>query len=215
MVETAAIRAFEAAFEALPLVAILRGITPPEVPAVGNALIEAGFTLIEVPLNSPDPLDSIAALAAMAPEGVVIGAGTVLRPADVARVHEAGGRFIVTPNTDPEVIAAACAARIPSLIGCMTPSECLAAVKAGATLLKIFPASRLGPGYIKDVKAVLPPELRVLGVGGIGPDAFADYVAHGCAGFGIGSDLWKPGRPAAEVAAAARTLVAAWTRLSS
>lgn len=206
---------FQQAFAAMPLVAILRGITPPEVPAVARALVEAGITLIEVPLNSPEPFESLRILAATCPETVVVGAGTVLSADSVARVQAAGGEFIVTPNTDPEVIRAATSNGLASLIGGLTPTECLAAARAGATMLKIFPAARMGPGYIKDIRAVLPPDLPVLGVGGIGPDAFADYVAHGCAGFGIGSDLWTPGRPAAEVGAAARRVVAAWRSLSS
>lgn len=205
---------FEAAFQAMPLVAILRGITPPEVPAVAQALVDAGFTLIEVPLNSPQPFDSLRRLADACPPHVRVGAGTVLDPADVSKVQAAGGTFIVTPNTDPAVIQAASDTGLASLIGCLTPSEALTAARAGATMLKIFPASRFGPGYIKDVRAVLPPDLRVLGVGGIGPDAFADYRRAGCAGFGIGGELWKPGRSAAEVSEAARQLVAAWRRLA-
>jgi len=205
------VEGFQRAFDALPLVAILRGITPPEVPAVARALVEAGITLIEVPLNSPDPFESLRVLAATCPPTVSVGAGTVLSADAVTRVRAAGAEFIVTPNTDPEVVRAAKGAGLASLIGCLTPTECLAAARAGATMLKIFPASRLGPGYIKDIRAVLPPDLPVLGVGGIGGANFAAYRAAGCAGFGIGSDLWKPGRPAAEGGDAARALVAAWT----
>ena len=204
---------FKEAFSALPLVAILRGLTPQEAPAILEVLLKAGFTLIEVPLNSPDPFDSIATMARLCPPDAMVGAGTVLDPDDVTRLKEAGGRFVVTPNTDPAVIKASVAADLPALIGCMTPTEALAAARHGATALKIFPASRLGAGYIKDVKAVLPPDLPVLGVGGIGPAAFADFIANGCAGFGIGSDLWKPGRPVKEVEKAAHDLVAAWRAL--
>ncbi|MBB4304749.1 2-dehydro-3-deoxyphosphogalactonate aldolase [Rhodobium orientis] len=207
-------KAFDAAFARLPLVAILRGITPAEAPGILHVLVDAGFTLIEVPLNSPDPFQSIEAMANVAPEGVRIGAGTVLDPGDVSRLVSAGGSYVVTPNTDLEVIAAATDAGLPALIGCFTPSECFAAAKAGASALKIFPASRLGSGYIKDLKAVLPADLPVLAVGGVGAVNFADFVAAGCSGFGVGSELWKPGRSAEDVHSAAETLVAAWRAIA-
>ncbi|PLW75313.1 2-dehydro-3-deoxy-6-phosphogalactonate aldolase [Cohaesibacter celericrescens] len=202
--------AFDKAFAQMPLIAILRGITPDESEAILKILVEAGFTLIEVPLNSPDAFKSIELMAKSAPEGVLIGAGTVLRAQDVKRLKEVGGRFVVTPNTDLSVIEASVSSDMPIANGCMTPTEALAAAKAGATILKIFPAARLGAGYIKDIKAVLPPQLPVVAVGGVGPNEFEEFVAHGVVGFGIGSDLWKPGRTPQDVAASAKALVAKW-----
>jgi 2-dehydro-3-deoxyphosphogalactonate aldolase len=192
-----------------PLIAILRGITPEEAEPVTTALVEAGITTIEVPLNSPRPFESIERMAKM-DSGAVIGAGTVLDKADVARVAEAGGRIVVAPNTDTEVITAARDRGMDSYPGVFTATECFAALKAGATGLKVFPAFLMGPAGLKALRAVLPPEAQVYAVGGVGPDDFADWLAAGAAGFGIGTALYRPGMAAGDVAAAARHIVSAY-----
>ncbi|ATJ81962.1 2-dehydro-3-deoxy-6-phosphogalactonate aldolase [Halomonas beimenensis] len=196
-----------------PLVAILRGITPDEVAPVVDALVAAGFRLIEIPLNSPEPWTSIERAAARCPAGVLVGAGTVLEPADAARLAERRTPLLVTPNTDPEVIAAGRAHDLVPLIGCMTPSEALAAARAGARGLKLFPAARLGTGYFRDIRAILPPRIPVLAVGGIERANMAEWHAAGIDGFGFGGNLYRPGRSADEVGRVARQLVAEWDRL--
>ncbi len=200
---------FRAHLETLPLVAILRGLRPEEAVGVGHALAEAGFGLIEVPLNSPHPFDSIERLAGALGRHVLVGAGTVLDPADVRRVAGAGGGLVVSPHADPQVIRAARAARLVSLPGIATPTEAFAAIAAGADALKLFPAEMLAPPVLKALKAVLPPDVALLPVGGISPDNMAAYLAAGAAGFGIGSALFRPGMTAAEVGAAARRFVSA------
>lgn len=193
-----------------PLIAILRGVTPTEAAGMAAALIDAGITKIEVPLNSPDPFDSIRTMAAAHGADALIGAGTVLSTSDVGRVAQAGGKLIVSPNCDQRVIAASKAADMQSWPGVMTPTECFAALKAGADGLKIFPASLLGPDGIKAIRAVLPPGTQVYAVGGAGAENFADWMAASADGFGIGSALYKPGFTVAEVAARARDMVAAF-----
>ena len=203
------IAAFDQAFAVCPLVAILRGLTPDEAEDVGEALVEAGFTLIEVPLNSPDPLESIARLAKRMAGRAVIGAGTVLRGVDVAAVRAAGGTMIISPNANPAVIAASAAAGLVSLPGIATPTEAFAALEAGATALKLFPAEAANPTVLKAMRAVLPKTVRVLPVGGIAPDNIGPWLDAGAAGFGLGSALYKPGLTAAEVGANARAFIAA------
>ena len=205
---------FERAFAAMPLVAILRGITPEEAVDVADALMSAGFRLIEVPLNSPRPFESIELLAAHCGSEAAVGAGTVLRPAEVARLAATGADLMVTPNTDPSVIDAARGAALSPVIGCLTPSEALQAVAAGVTALKVFPAARLGPGYLKDLRAILPNEIRLIPVGGVSLDNLSDYHAQGADGFGFGTGLYLPGRSATDVGKAATSLVEAYRRLT-
>lgn len=199
----------DAAMRRLPLVAILRGLTPADAPAIGAALDGAGFSLIEVPLNSPQPLASIATLAAQLPNAL-IGAGTVLTTAQVREVHDAGGELIVSPNFDADVVRMAVRLGMVCLPGVMTPTEAFAALAAGASGIKLFPAELVPPAGVKALRAVLSADTLVLPVGGITPEAMAAYRAAGANGFGLGSALYKPGDAAATVAAAARRYVAAW-----
>lgn len=201
--------AWRRALEQLPLVAILRGIRPDEAEPVGDALADAGWRLLEVPLNSPDPLRSIALLARRFPDAVV-GAGTVRTADQVRQVHDAGGRLIVSPHFDARVVEAAARLGMVSLPGVMTPSEAFAALDAGATGLKLFPAEMIPPAAVKAMRAVLPPEVLLLPVGGIAPATMAGYRAAGANGFGIGSAVYKPGMDAPAVATAARAFADAW-----
>ena len=193
-----------------PLVAILRGIRPAEVEAVLEALVAAGIGLIEVPLNSPDPLDSIAILARQAGARAIVGAGTVLDVDQVDAVAAAGGQMIVSPNRDDAVIAATRSAGLLSFPGVFTATEALGAIAAGAHALKFFPADLLGPAGIRAIATILPPEMPLLAVGGVDASNIADYLKAGITGFGIGSSLYKPGMSAAEVGRRAAELVAAW-----
>lgn len=192
------------------LIAILRGITPAEVLDHATALLDAGIEAIEVPLNSPQPWDSIALLLERHGAQARIGAGTVLTVAEVQRLAGMGARLVVSPDCNPAVIAATRAAGMESWPGVMTPTECLSAVAAGATGLKLFPASIIGPGGLAAIRAVLPPALPVYAVGGAGPDDFAAWRAAGATGFGIGSALYRPGQTPQQTAAAAAMVVAAW-----
>ncbi|MDI3381472.1 2-dehydro-3-deoxy-6-phosphogalactonate aldolase [Xenophilus aerolatus] len=209
----AAIAKFQSATQALPLVAILRGLTPPEAEPVGDALVGAGFRLLEVPLNSPEPLASIALLRRRFPDALV-GAGTVLDVAQVRAVHDAGGELIVAPNFDAAVVAEARRLGMVSLPGVMTPTEAFGALAAGATGLKLFPAELASPAVVKALLAVLPQGTALMPVGGIAPDTMQAWRDAGAAGFGIGSSLYKPGKSASAVAADASKFVAAYARLA-
>lgn len=200
---------FRNAFAKCPLVAILRGVQPDEVEGVGEALAEAGFTLIEVPLNSPDPFDSVARLARRLDGAAMVGAGTVTGPDQVSRVRDAGGELIVSPNTDLSVIAATVEAGLVSLPGYFTPSEAFAAARAGAHALKLFPAEAASPKVLKAQRAVLPPSLPVLVVGGVTPEGMDPWKAAGASGFGIGSALYAPGVTLPEIRERAARFVAA------
>lgn len=196
------------------IIAILRGITPGEALAVGEVLLDAGIDTIEVPLNSPDPFDSIAALAEAFGDRARIGAGTVLNVADVARVQAAGGRLVVSPDMNPDVIAATRAAGMASFPGVMTPTEAFAALRAGASGLKLFPASLIGPDGLRAMRAVLPADTACYAVGGAGQENFADWIAAGATGFGIGSALYRPGMTAAAVRGQVEAIVAAYDAAS-
>jgi 2-dehydro-3-deoxyphosphogalactonate aldolase len=198
-----------AAMAKLPLVAILRGITPPEAQGVGAALVDAGWQLIEVPLNSPEPLRSIATLATSFP-GALVGAGTVRTAEEVRAVHDAGGRLIVSPHFDRAVVEAAAKLGMATLPGIATPSEAFAALAAGASGLKLFPAEMIPPAAVKAMRAVLPADTLLLPVGGITADSMAAYRSSGANGFGIGGALYRPGAAVADVAAAARRFADAW-----
>ncbi len=199
----------------LPLIAILRGVTPDEIVPVGRALYDAGFRVIEIPLNSPQPYESIRRLTAELGESCLIGAGTVLTEAQVAEVDAAGGRLIVSPNANLAVIRASKAAGLVSAPGVATPSEGFAALDAGADSLKLFPAEQLGPAVVKAWRAVFPKELALLPVGGITPDNMGPYVAAGANGFGLGSALYKPGLSAAQVSANAQAFAAGWAAVKN
>ncbi|MDC7828679.1 MULTISPECIES: 2-dehydro-3-deoxy-6-phosphogalactonate aldolase [Pseudomonas] len=198
----------------LPLIAILRGVTPDEIVPVGRALYDAGFRVIEIPLNSPQPFESIRRLTAELDESCLIGAGTVLTEAQVAEVDAAGGRLIVSPNANLAVIRASKAAGLVSAPGVATPSEGFAALDAGADSLKLFPAEQLGPAVVKAWRAVFPKALALLPVGGITPDNMGPYVAAGANGFGLGSALYKPGLTAVQVSANAQAFAAGWRSVS-
>ena len=199
--------------ERLPLVAILRGLTPPEALPVGRALVEAGFAILEVPLNSPEPLESIRLLAREFGSSTLVGAGTVLTTAAVWSVAEAGGRLIVMPHGDTKVIGAAKEAELVCAPGIATPTEGFAALAAGADALKLFPAELLTPPVLKAMRSVFPKETHFLPVGGITPHNMDGFRAAGAAGFGLGSALYKPGMDAAEVGRNARAFAEAWRAL--
>jgi 2-dehydro-3-deoxyphosphogalactonate aldolase len=197
------------ALEAMPIVAILRGITPDEVKGVGTALYDKGLRCIEVPLNSPSPFESIAQLASAMPADCVVGAGTVLSPEDVRKVRDAGGTLIVAPNTSPKVIQMAVAINMRVIPGVATPTEAFQAIECGATYLKLFPAGTYGPGHLKAMLAVLPKHIRVLAVGDIEPTDFAGWRAAGAAGFGLGSGIYRAGDSVADVENKIAAIVAA------
>ena len=197
------------------LVAILRGLRPEEAPAIGDELYQAGFRVIEVPLNSPQPFDSIGLLRQRLPADCLIGAGTVLTPEQVTQVKDAGGQVIVMPHSDPKVLRAAKAANMFLSPGVATPTEAFAALSEGADVLKLFPAEQMSPAVVKAWLAVLPAGTVLLPVGGITPDNMQVFLDAGVKGFGLGSGLFKPGMSAADVAERAKAYVAAWKEHTS
>jgi 2-dehydro-3-deoxyphosphogalactonate aldolase len=206
---------FRSWLEPLPLIAILRGLRPEEAVAVGTAIADAGFRILEVPLNSPRPLESIRLLADALGDRCLIGAGTVLSVEAVTDVADAGGKLIVMPHADTRVIAAAKSAGLFCVPGVSTPTEAFAALHAGADALKAFPAELVTPPVLRAWRAIVPPEVPLLPVGGIEPEGMAVYRRAGAAGFGIGSALYAPGRSVAEVADAARAFAHAWVSFST
>jgi 2-dehydro-3-deoxyphosphogalactonate aldolase len=190
-----------------PLIAIVRGLVPDDAEATGDAIYEAGIRMIEVPLNSPEPLKSIATLAQRFGDQALVGAGTVLDPADVARIKDVGGRIIVSPDTNIDVVAATAAAGLVSCPGYFTPSEAFAAIKAGATGLKLFPAEAATPTVLKAQRAVIPRDVPILVVGGVKPDGMRPWIEAGADGFGLGSGVYKPGRSPEETGMRARAYV--------
>lgn len=198
-----------------PVVAIIRGVKPDEALGVGEALYAEGVRGVEVPLNSPDPLESIRRLAREFGDRMMVGAGTVLEPQSVDEVAQAGGRIIVAPNTDAEVIRRAVALKLDPAPGFATATEAFTALAAGARHLKLFPAVTYGPAHLKQLKAVLPPEAVVWGVGGVGPDSMADWWAAGARAFGLGGELYRAGQSVAETREKARRVVEAARRLSA
>lgn len=191
-----------------PLVAIIRGVTPSEAEAIGDAIFEGGIRIIEVPLNSPEPFKSIEVLAKRFGDRVLVGAGTVLDPADVRRIKDIGGRIVVSPDSNMEVIAATAAAGLVASPGYFTPTEAFSAIRAGATALKLFPAEGASPALLKAQLAVIPKHIPVLAVGGIKPDNMRPWRVAGASGFGLGGGLYQPGQSAADTLTKARAYVA-------
>ena len=204
-----ALSLFRSCFAACPLIAIIRGVRPEEAEAIGDALLSAGIGIIEVPLNSPSPLESIGRLARKFGGAAMIGAGTVLHPADVARVADAGGRIIVSPSVDLSVIEATVKNGLVSAPGYFTPSEAFAALNAGAHALKLFPAEAAPPAVVKAQRAVLPRETPLIVVGGVQPESMRPYLDAGADGFGLGSGVYRPGQSARDVAEQALRFVRA------
>jgi len=203
---------FQRHFAECPLVAIIRGVTPDEAEAIGEAIYEGGIRIIEVPLNSPEPLKSIERLAKRMGDRALVGAGTVLDTRQAADVKAAGGQLIVSPNTNTDVIAASAQAGLVSCPGFFTPSEAFAAIAAGAHALKLFPAEAATPAFVKAQRAVLPKELPILIVGGVKPELMGAWLEAGANGFGLGSGVFKPGNSAAEVLENSRSYVSALRR---
>jgi 2-dehydro-3-deoxyphosphogalactonate aldolase len=200
------------ALNASGIIAILRGVTPQEAVAVGQVLYDAGVRIVEVPLNSPDPFTSIAALAKAFGPRVIVGAGTVLSVQDVNMLKDHGGQISVSPDSNPDVIARAKAVGMEPLPGVFTPTEAFSAIRAGAKHLKLFPAEAASPNTVKAWKAVLPKHVQIHAVGGVTSSNMAEWLACGVTGFGIGSSLYKPGKSLADIGAAAEDLVSAYKR---
>lgn len=209
MTPTEILRAY---LDQCPLIAIIRGVTPDDVEAIGEALFEAGLRIIEVPLNSPEPLASIERLAVKFGDKALIGGGTVLRWSEVREVRDAGGRLIVSPNANADVIAEAARSHLVSCPGYFTPSEAFVAIAAGANGLKLFPAEAASPGVLKAHRAVLPKDVPVMVVGGVQPDNLQPWIDAGADGFGLGSGLYRPGQSAADTFEKAQTYVAGLRR---
>lgn len=207
-----AVHVFDTAFAECPLIAIIRGVTPDECVAIADALYEGGIRIIEVPLNSPDPLVSIQRLSSKFGDRALIGAGTVLRAEQVLEVAQAGGRIIVSPSMNSEVIRTSVAAGLYSCPGYFTPSEAFAALDAGAHGLKLFPAEAASPAVVKAQRAVLPRDVPLIVVGGVGPDNMSPWLEAGASGFGLGSGIYKPGQTPEETLAKARAFRAALAR---
>jgi 2-dehydro-3-deoxyphosphogalactonate aldolase len=203
---------FDGYFGQCPLIAIIRGVTPGEAVEIGHALFEGGIRIVEVPLNSPDPLASISAIADSLGDQALVGAGTVLTPEDVRRVHDSGGRIVVSPNMNPAVIRATVEAGMVSSPGIFTPSEAFAALEAGAHTLKLFPAEAASPKVMKSMRAVLPKEVPFLVVGGVTPESVPGWMDAGADGFGLGGGLYKPGQSPQETVQKARAYVEAVRR---
>ena len=203
---------FDRCFGECPLVAIIRGVTPGEAEGIGEALVEGGIRIVEVPLNSPDPLDSIGRLAKRFGDDVLVGAGTVLDVEAVGRVRDVGGRLVVSPNTNPAVIRATVEAGMVSSPGFFTPSEAFTALDSGAHALKLFPAEGVSPQVVKAMRAVIPKEVRLLVVGGVTPDSVRPWLGAGADGFGLGGGLYKPGQTRQETLEKARAFAAAVKR---
>lgn len=203
---------FKAAFSTLPLVAILRGVAPDEVVPIGDALVDAGFRIIEVPLTSPEPFRSIELLAARLGAEVIVGAGTVRRVLQLAQLRDAGGRLMVTPHGDVDLIRAASDLGLATLPGVATPTEAFAAIDAGADALKLYPAEMIPPGAVRAMRTVVGGGTPLCPTGGIGPDDLSRYVEAGAAGFGLGGALYRPGDTASSVAKAAAAFVTSWKR---
>lgn len=201
------------ALDTMPLVAILRGVGPEEAVEIARRLVDEGITIVEVPLNSPEPFKSIAAIADTVGDRALVGAGTVLTPGDVTRVKDAGGRLIVMPHSDPAVIRASVEAGLPVVPGVMTPTEAFAALANGATALKLFPGELVTPKIIRALMAVLPAGTKVIPTGGVDAGNLADYWEVGVSGVGVGGALYKPGKPPEQVQADARALVAAMRKV--
>ncbi|MCR6660157.1 MAG: 2-dehydro-3-deoxy-6-phosphogalactonate aldolase [Asticcacaulis sp.] len=198
------------ALKTLPLVAILRGLRPSEALSIGEVLVEAGFRIVEVPLNSPDPFDSIKLLAQALGKRAIVGAGTVLNVTDVETLHAVGGQICISPNANPDVIRRAKALGLISFPAFFTPTEAFAAIDAGADAIKLFPAELAGTTGLKAMKAVLPKTVPVFPVGGVNPDNMKDFLEAGAAGFGIGSAVFKPGDTPEIVYKKARAFVEGW-----
>lgn len=203
---------FDRYVDLCPLVAIIRGVTPAEAAEIGRALFEGGIRIVEVPLNSPEPLSSIEKIAAELGEDALVGAGTVLDPSDIARVRDRGGRLVVSPNMNPAVISATVDAGLVSCPGVFTPTEAFAALGNGAHALKLFPAEAASPKVVKAMRAVLPTDVRLLVVGGVTPGSLGGWLDAGADGFGLGGGLYRPGQTAQETLEKARAYVEAVKR---